>query len=230
MQEIIFSAVIHGWSRRGSRLEEALERGLYSVHRLAQALLKSAKAVPWVYAYPLDERACEAVGGYAKSLRQEQPKLRLKTVGLDSTPADLVAELNDSRFEVRYREGQREVRALEEIPAPTSNRENPFKRSGVYVVSGGAGGLGMIFAKHLVQIYDARLLLIGRSELSESRRREIEEIGDQVLYLRADVSRLDASEAGCARSEATIRRIERSYSRRGRTAGWIDPEQKLRRL
>ena len=115
-REVSFSAVIHRWSQRESPLEEALERGLYSVHRLAQALLKSSKRVPWVYAYPMGETAYEAVGGYAKSLRQEQPELRLKTVGLDGTPADLLVELNDARLEVRYRAGQREVPALGELP------------------------------------------------------------------------------------------------------------------
>ncbi|MDT7816741.1 MAG: polyketide synthase PksN, partial [Acidobacteriaceae bacterium] len=189
-QEVSFSAVIHRWSQRESRLDEALERGLYSVHRLAQALLKNSKAVPWVYAYPLGETAYEAVGGYAKSLRQEQPELRLKTLGLDGMPADLVSELNDARLEVRYREGHREVPALEELPTPTGSSDNPFKRQGVYLLSGGAGGLGTIFAEYLVRTYDARLLLTGRSELSEAKRRELEKLGDQVLYLRADVSRL----------------------------------------
>ena len=125
-QEVAFSAVIHRRSKHGSHLEEALECGLYSVHRLAQALIKSAKTVPWVYAYPRDEAAYEAIGGYAKTLRQEQPRLRLKTVGMDNNmPADLLAELSDGQFEVRYREGQREVRALEKLPAPTGARESP---------------------------------------------------------------------------------------------------------
>jgi hypothetical protein len=112
-------------------------------------------------------------------------------VGLDSRPADLIAELNDARLEVRYREGQREVRALEELPAPTSGSDIPFKRNGVYLVSGGAGGLGTIFAEHLVQMYNARLLLIGRSELSEPKRQEVQRFGGHVHYLRADVSRLE---------------------------------------
>src|SRR4029077_16676263 len=71
------------------------------------------------------------------------------------------------------------------------SRESPFKRHGIYLVSGGAGGLGTIFAEHLVQMYDARLLLIGRSELSEPRRWEIEKLGGQVLSLRGDVRRLE---------------------------------------
>ena len=58
------------------------------------------------------------------------------------------------------------------------------------MLSGGAGGLGTIFAEYLVRTYDARLLLVGRSELSKSKRHLLESLGDQVLYLQADVSRL----------------------------------------
>ena len=82
--EIEFSGVIHRWSRQGVTLDESFEQGLYSVHRMIQALLKGGKAMPFVYAYPADETAYQAVAGYAKSLRQEQPNLRLKTVGVEN--------------------------------------------------------------------------------------------------------------------------------------------------
>ena len=79
--EIEFSGIIHRWSRQGVTLNESFEQGLYSVHRMIQALLKGGKAMPFVYAYPADETAYQAVAGYAKSLRQEQPNLRLEDCG-----------------------------------------------------------------------------------------------------------------------------------------------------
>jgi natural product biosynthesis luciferase-like monooxygenase protein len=187
VQEVPFAGVIHRWSRRGFTLDEALERGMYSVHRLVQALLKSGKAMPLVYAYPPGEVAYEAVIGYAKSLRQEQPKLRLKTVGIDRTTDNLLAELSDERSEIRYLGDQREIRTLEELSIRFS-AEAPLARGGVYIVSGGAGGLGRIFAEYLVQKYSARLVLAGRSELSEANRRFLEPLGEHAIYCRADVS------------------------------------------
>ena len=187
VREIPFAGVIHRWSRRGITLDEALERGMYSVHRLVQALLKSGKAIPLVYAYPPGEVVYEAVIGYAKSLRQEQPKLRLKTVGIDRPWGNLLAELSDERSEIRYLGDQREIRTLEELSIKSS-AETPLKRGGVYIVSGGAGGLGRIFAEYLVQKYGARLLLAGRSELGESDRRFLEPLGAHAIYCRADVS------------------------------------------
>jgi len=73
-------------------------------------------------------------------------------------------------------------------------------------------------------MYDARLLLIGRSELSEPRRRELEKLEGQVRYLPVDVSRLEGATQAVRDAKGNIRRLERRYSRRGRTAGWIDPE------
>ncbi len=182
VQEVPFAGVIHRWSRQGVSMDEALERGLYSVHRLVQALLKGGKAIPLVYEYPASEAVYEALAGYAKSLRQEQPKLRLKTVGTDCRPVDLLAELSDDRLEIRYLAGKREMRTLEELSArpPT---ETPLRRGGVYIVTGGVGGLGRIFAEHLVQKYDARLILVGRSELDEAKRQFLEGLGDRAVYV-----------------------------------------------
>ena len=95
------------------------------------------------YEYPASEAVYQAVTGYAKSLRQEQPKLRLKTVGIDGTPVDHLAELSNDRLEIRYLAGQREVLTLEELSA-RPNTETPLRRGGVYIITGGAGGLGPV--------------------------------------------------------------------------------------
>jgi len=62
------------------------------------------------------------------------------------------------------------------------------------VVSGGGGGLGLLLAESWVARYDARLLLIGRSELSDEKARRLQELqdkGGRVSYLQADVTKLD---------------------------------------
>src|SRR5690606_2561140 len=71
-----------------------------------------------------------------------------------------------------------------------------LKKSGIYLITGGAGGLGLIFAEFLARGYNARLVLSGRSELSaegEAKLQEIRNAGSDVTYIRADVgSREDA--------------------------------------
>jgi polyketide synthase PksN len=191
VQEVDFGSVIHHWSQPGAALKKALNCGLYSIHRLIRALLASGKQATLLYAYPAGEAAYEAVAGYAKSLRQEQTKLWIKTVGLEENAVDLLAELSDLQAEVRYRNGVREVRTLERLPATQAGAENPLKRGGVYLVSGGAGGLGRIVAEHLVQRYDARLLLVGRSELDDARSHDLARFDGNIVYVKADVSKPD---------------------------------------
>ncbi|MBV9490040.1 MAG: LLM class flavin-dependent oxidoreductase [Verrucomicrobia bacterium] len=187
VREVPCAAVIHGWARQGTTLDETLECGLYSVHRLVRALLKGQKTAPLIVAYPEGEIAHEALGGYAKSLRQENPKLRLKVVGINGVSADLLAELGDDRFEVRYVAGHRQIRTLERIAGPLSG-DAALRQGGVYIITGGAGGLGMVFAEHLATRYDARLVLVGRSEPGEDKRRFLARLGDQATYVRADVA------------------------------------------
>ncbi len=189
-QEVEFDAIVHAWSARGIAPEESVERGPLSVHRLAKALIKSGKVVPWLYIYPQGEPVYEAVAGYAKSLQQEQPMLHLKTVGTTDCNPDLVAELNDSRFEVRYHNGLREVRGLDECVIPSLPLEPGLKQGSVYLVTGGAGGLGRIFSDHLLRNFDARLVLVGRSELPRDRQ---EKLGSSTIYVRADVSTVEGA-------------------------------------
>ena len=82
---------------------------------------------------------------------------------------------------------------MEELPELPAT-ETLLKQGGVYLLSGGAGGLGKIFAEYLVRKYDARLVLIGRSELNETKRLELELLGDHAVYVRADISTMDGAE------------------------------------
>ncbi len=68
-----------------------------------------------------------------------------------------------------------------------------FKPQGVYLITGGLGGLGLIVADHLAKTYQARLILTGRSELSDEKQehiKKLEALGAEVLYLQGDVTQL----------------------------------------
>ncbi|HEY0791119.1 MAG TPA: SDR family NAD(P)-dependent oxidoreductase, partial [Chthoniobacterales bacterium] len=182
VEETEFNGVVHRWS--GFLSSEVLQRGIYSVHRLTQALLRCGKHVPFLYAYPLGVPAYEAVAGYARCLRLEHPNSRLKVVGIDQLPGDLLAEMAADDPEVRFRQGHREVRRLE--PLNEGQAGDPFRPGGVYLITGGAGALGMIFAEYLRRQYDARLVLVGRAERPGSRA--LERLGNDVVYCPADVS------------------------------------------
>ncbi len=65
-----------------------------------------------------------------------------------------------------------------------------FQQKGVYMIIGGAGGIGLEMGLLLAKTIQARLVLIGRSELNDDQIKkiaEMEAVGGEVLYQRADV-------------------------------------------
>jgi amino acid adenylation domain-containing protein len=70
--------------------------------------------------------------------------------------------------EVGYRAGERWIAALERIDFTAAPlRPPPFEPGGVYVITGGLGGLGARLAEHLLAQHRAHVLLIGRSTRAE---------------------------------------------------------------
>ncbi len=88
---------------------------------------------------------------------------------LDALTELLVRELGApvTDAEVALRDGQRYVRrlvpmaSLHEPPQPEA-----LRRGGLYVLTGGLGGIGVQVAQRLLRSYDARLLLVGRTQLT----------------------------------------------------------------
>jgi len=75
--------------------------------------------------------------------------------------------------------------------------EMPFKKQGMYLLSGGLGGIGVELSKYLLKHYDARVLLVGRSpppeksepeagmesaNLISQRKLSLEGFGGEVFY------------------------------------------------
>jgi acyl transferase domain-containing protein/acyl carrier protein len=132
---------------------------------------------------------------------------------LTSKPADLV---------VAYRGRHRWVQTFEPIRLegkggyPTRLREQ-----GVYLITGGLGGIGLVFAEHLAETVKAKLILIGRTALPAreqwprwlethdeqdgmSRKirkvQSLEELGAEVLILTADVANTEQMRQVIARA------------------------------
>jgi polyketide synthase PksN len=67
-----------------------------------------------------------------------------------------------------------------------------LKQNGVYLLTGGAGGLGYLLAEYLAKQVKAKLVLTGRSALSETRSasmQSLKTLGSEVIYFQADVSK-----------------------------------------
>lgn len=110
------------------------------------------------------------IHGFLKTLAQEWPAIRAKTVDIapdlpTSVAALLEAELfaADGIVEIGYRDGQRT--RLELLPAPRSDPQGaaPLDRNSVVLITGGARGITAETALKLAEAYQPTLLLVGRT-------------------------------------------------------------------
>lgn len=152
-----------------------------------------------------------ALTGMLKAAQQESANLQVKHLDLDtaSTTDNLVSELIHSKkdTEVAYRQGQRFVKNLQPLHTNPFDAKDPIAKEGLYVITGGLGGIGAQVAKALLQNYDAKVLLLGRTEmparhlwqqyledgLAEAGKiktfKQLQSLGkDRVLYASGDVA------------------------------------------
>lgn len=200
-------------------IDAALQLGVAGAFLLAKALIarKPAMPLPVLYAYvwkpgegqPLHE----AAGAFARTVSQESMKVAFKAVGLDAEAGTALvdhlpsllrewAEHSDDR-EVRYQAGQRRRRVLKEVSPPlTAATVSPppaaIRDGGVYLITGGAGGLGFIVARHLASRRRLHLALCGRRPRDEAIDRCLEDLnflGAQASYYAVDVTDAAATAA-----------------------------------
>jgi polyketide synthase PksN len=193
-------------------LEKALERGVYGFLYFCQALIeqKLEDRVQVLYLYLGKEDGAqahnEAINGFVKSLRLENPKLDCKVLEIREVRPDsgqvldcALAELDcgaQDDITVRYEGRVRYARGLEKLDRPQREGAGSpgiaLKQKGVYLITGGAGGLGLIFGEFLARECKARLVLTGRSVLSEEHQAALDRLrslGAEVLYVAADISK-----------------------------------------
>ncbi|WP_139487918.1 SDR family NAD(P)-dependent oxidoreductase [Brevibacillus dissolubilis] len=220
-KDLLPEGIIHQWSTEAFYTEEAslcvqLDSGIYSLFHLSKALLrkKPKHPVKLLYAYPTQEVAepqYAGVSGFAKTIRQEQSAWYWKTVEINgSGDASLDLLLNelqaaDDEVCIRYQDGKRYVKQFR-VMKPNGGQSIQLRENGTYLITGGLGGLGLIFANDLAGRGKGRLVLTGRSELTPETTaiiQQLQEKGAEVLYLQADVSNREEVEQLV--SEATAR-------------------------
>ncbi len=247
--------VIHLWNLTGAGVTEGLtavlDRSFYSLFHLAQAVGRLAPAAPLellvvadgLHAVESGDRpqpVKAALLGICRVLAQEQDAIRCRSVDL---PADLpagllvercLAELDELASAAMpgavptaaWRGPYRCVPSWDELAldAPPAGGGG-LRRGGVYVVTGGLGGLGLEIAQALAESAQARLVLVGRSALPSRelwdagepdgaalpaavarkilRLRALEAAGAEVLVVSGDVA--DSAQMESVRGQALAR-------------------------
>ncbi len=145
-----------------------------------------------------------ALVGLTRTVAAEQPSWRVTCVDVAAragqvSAADVVGLDGASRL-VAVRDGVRLARSF--VAAPPRPAASPFRR-GVYLVVGGASGIGGVFSRHVARQAQATLVWLGRRPEDETIRRaraEIAELGGHAVYVSGDVS--DPTAVAAALAEA----------------------------
>ena len=235
LRGLLPTRIVHLWgvgepsSAGGDVFEAAQDLGLYSLLFLGKALarhegtlLRSLVAVTsGLHEVTGGERVRPekaTVLAPCKVIPLETPGLACRAVDVDLPQSGawprgmvdtLAAELESDSSDrvVAYRKGWRWVQVFQRVAAPASHRR--LRPQGVYLVTGGLGGVGLEIAEFLAESVQARLVLTSRSPFpareewdrwleehpaGEGTRQRIERIrsfeqrGARVLVATADVT------------------------------------------
>jgi acyl transferase domain-containing protein/acyl carrier protein len=217
----------------GSEFARAQERGLYSLMFLTQTLVQNV-AEPSPELLVVTNNVQEVTGeevlcpekatvlAACKVIPQEHPGITCRSIDVDVPPpgsearkrllTQLKGELtaHTSNLPTAYRGRHRWLQTFEPMVLESAVETQPrLRERGVYMITGGLGGVGLVLAGFLAEVVKARLVLTGRRGLPDRdewngwlaahgdedevsyrirRVQELEAKGAEVLLLRADVS------------------------------------------
>jgi NAD(P)-dependent dehydrogenase (short-subunit alcohol dehydrogenase family)/acyl carrier protein len=212
--------------------EESQDLGFYSLLYLAQAIgnqnVSDSLHIGVVASNIQDVTGAEVICpekatvlGSCKVIPQEYPNLTCRSIDvvipesgifpedplIDQLIAEIAAESSDSV--VAYRGNYRWLPIYEAVQLEKVDNKTPLRQGGVYLITGGMGGIGLAIAEYLAQTVQAKLVLISRSTLPPKDEWEqwlaihddqdattvkirkvqaLEKLGADVLVLSADVT------------------------------------------
>jgi amino acid adenylation domain-containing protein len=159
---------------------------------------KRGVLVQVVIPHAQNAKCLQGLSGLIRTVRLENPSVHAQLIEADP---HLSAEalrnlLEDARIKgavhIRYRNQKPEVQRLGELPARKLEIQSPWRDDGIYLITGGAGGLGLIFATEIARRTGrARVILVGRSEMNPVMEARLAALGARYHYYCADVSRTE---------------------------------------
>ncbi len=144
-----------------------------------------------------------SLAGLLKTAALENSKFIGQMIEMERSEKRLLERLqeNKNRLEdvhIRYEDNDRYVLGWRELACTQLDRSLPWKDKGVYLITGGTGGLGLIFAKEIAKwVKDVSIILVARSELTGPKELElasIRKLGASVDYLQVDLAHKDEVE------------------------------------
>lgn len=187
--------------------EKSIEKRFcsYAVHLFdaIQSILKnktkSRVLVQIVVSRQGEQQLFYALYGLLITAQLENPKIFGQLIEIEEkvTKEKIIEILKENKqspmdIYIRYQNGKRLINEWCELETSPEKATFPWKNQGVYLITGGAGGLGLLFAKEIArQVKNAILILTGRTKLNADKLSKLEEIklsGTQIEYKEIDVT------------------------------------------
>ncbi|UCH95825.1 MAG: SDR family NAD(P)-dependent oxidoreductase, partial [Candidatus Aminicenantes bacterium] len=234
------------------QLDETQNRGIFSLVFLVQALGREEISEE-IFIEVVTNNMQKVVGeevlcpekatlsGAVKVIAKEYPQLNCRSIDvtLPQPPGNDYGKLLDSLFSelrekssemmVAYRYNMRWVQAFEPVRLEETCKQTAILRhQGVYLITGGLGGIGLEVARYLAKSVQAKLVLTGRSpfparggweqwfqahgpdnDVSQKIKKlqEMEALGAEILVVSADVADLTQMQRVAAQAETCFGRI-----------------------
>jgi polyketide synthase PksN len=168
---------------------QSLLRAMPAGKVLVQVLLQAGEAASML----------TAIAGLLKTARMENPRFAGQVILVEEgtdTQAILIGLQQCSQQPedtlIHYARGQRKVQRLQTYTPASTEVIIPWKTGGVYLITGGAGGLGLLLAQEITQrAQGVQLILTGRSALAVDKLQQLEQLkqsGARVEYKQVDIA------------------------------------------
>jgi len=224
--------IIHLWTLQQenidiestSQLEESQYRGAYSLFNIARAVSRAdicgsiqldivSRLVSPVRNGDILNPQNATMYGMGKGVRREFSNIRCKFIDIDysTSPNEIVEELlsETEEYACAYRNGQRYVEEFSHMVLDEADKLSiSIRENGVYIITGGYGGLGLEMAHLLAKSGVRRIALVGRTELPArsawegivssgnvsrmtgklTKLLDIERLGTNLVFCKADIS------------------------------------------
>lgn len=211
--------IIHLWANKNlgfevDNLEEQLYMGLYSIQYLSKSIIKQKlkDAISLIFAYVNDDQSLHpqyaAVNGMLRSIQSENSRLDFKSIEFpysfinDEKIASIILDEFKIRYdnvcEIKYDSQNRYIKRFKEFDferktdIQAAEKLPLIKDNGVYLITGGTGGLGLVFTEYLAKHAKSKFVLTGRSKLNFEKKKKLSNLqsnGAEIVYIKADISR-----------------------------------------
>lgn len=186
------------------------ESGVKPLFRTIKSLIRlgySTRSLEWtvitfntqsVHGSDTINPAHASIHGLVGSMAKEYPNWNIRIVdleaGCDWPVTDLLALPADRRGHPWAYRNQEWYRQHLVPMNPPPMVESSFKVGGVYVVIGGAGGIGKAWSEYMVRTYKANVVWIGRRPIDDQIQSDLDRIsqfGPKPVYIAADATHLE---------------------------------------